>query len=101
MLSDSHSRGHYNEQLQAALIDEMDDYTGLAISKWLANTKMGKNWDPNEERAVFVVRSWLTSCWIITCFVLAISPRVIQQREIVFDCVLQSPFDQQVSSEAI
>lgn len=61
VLSDSHSRGHYNEQLQAALIDEMDDYTGMALSKWLANTKMGKNWDANEERAVFVVSSWLTA----------------------------------------
>ena len=57
MLSDSHSRAHYNEQLQTALIDEMDDYTGLALSKWLVNSKMGKNWDPNEERAVFVVSS--------------------------------------------
>lgn len=55
MLSDSHTRANYNEQLQTALIDEMDDYPGAALSKWLVNTKMGKNWDPNEERAVFVV----------------------------------------------
>lgn len=55
MLSGLDSRKAYNEQLQAALIDEMDDYTGKAMSKWLVNTKMGKNWDPNEERAVFVV----------------------------------------------
>lgn len=57
VLSSSDGRKRYNEQLQAALIDEMDDYTGKALSKWLVNTKMGKNWDAQEERAVFVVRS--------------------------------------------
>lgn len=52
-------RSSYNQQLQVALIDAMDDYTGEPISKWLVNKKMGKNWDTNEERAVFVVRSIL------------------------------------------
>lgn len=31
-------------------------YTGEPLSRWCANTKMGKNSDPNEDRAVFVVR---------------------------------------------
>lgn len=36
--------------------DEDDGYTGEPLSKWMANTKMGKNTDPKENRAVFVVR---------------------------------------------
>lgn len=40
------------------LQDEDDGYTGEPLSKWLANTKMGKNTDPKETRAVFVVRGW-------------------------------------------
>lgn len=54
VLSDPMSRQIYNGSLQTALIDAMDDYTGQPYSKWLVNHKLGKNWDTNEERAVFV-----------------------------------------------
>jgi len=57
VLSDPDSRHVYNEALQSALIDSMDDYTGEAYSKWLVGHKLGKNWDTNETRAVFVVSS--------------------------------------------
>lgn len=30
---------------------------GQPLSKWMVNTKMGKNEDPNESRGVFVVRA--------------------------------------------
>lgn len=63
MLSGVETRRNYNEQLQAALIDEMDDFTGRPLSKWLVNSKMGKNWDPNEERAVFVVLLLSVEVW--------------------------------------
>lgn len=36
--------------------DEDDGYTGEPLSKWMANKRMGKNSNPNESRAVFVVR---------------------------------------------
>ena len=61
VLSDPDSRQSYNEALQSALIDAMDDYTGEAYSKWLVGHKMGKNWDTNETRAVFVVSPCLGS----------------------------------------
>lgn len=54
VLSDPESRHSYNEALQTALIDAMDDYTGKPYSKWLVGHKLGKNWDTNESRAVFV-----------------------------------------------
>lgn len=42
--------------------DEDDGYTGEPLSKWMANTKMGKNTDPKENRAVFVVRPRVGQC---------------------------------------
>lgn len=54
---DSDTRFVYNQQLQAALIDAMDDYTGQPLSKWLVGHEMGRNEDPYEERALFVVKS--------------------------------------------
>lgn len=56
VLSDSQQRFRYNQQLQEALMDAMDDFTGQPYSKWLAGTRMGKNTEPGESRAVFVVR---------------------------------------------
>lgn len=40
----------------SCLQDEDDGYTGELLSKWMANKKMGKNTDVNEQRGVFVVR---------------------------------------------
>ena len=54
-LSDPMRRSVYNEQLQAALIEAMDDYTGQPLSKWMAGHKMGKSSSESETRAVFVV----------------------------------------------
>ena len=54
VLSDPEQRRAYNHALDEALSDESDGYTGVPLSKWLANTKMGKNTDVNENRAVFV-----------------------------------------------
>ena len=53
---DPEQRQAYNADLDRALQDEDDGYTGEPLSKWMANTKMGKNSDPEEARAVFVVR---------------------------------------------
>ena len=59
VLSDPAMRSLYNAQLDAALEDEGDGYTGQPVSKWMAGTKMGKNADPEEKRGVFVVRAVL------------------------------------------
>ena len=60
VLSDPAQRSAYNAALDAALEDEGDGYTGELLSRWCANSKMGKNEDPNEQRAVFVVRARCT-----------------------------------------
>lgn len=54
VLSDPEQRREYNRALDEALADEQDGYTGQPLSKWVANTKMGKNTDADESRAVFV-----------------------------------------------
>jgi ferredoxin len=54
VLSDPVLRTEYNSQLDEALTDDEDGYTGQPLSKWCANNKNGKNTDANEERAVFV-----------------------------------------------
>lgn len=54
VLSDPEQRSEYNRMLDEALEDENDGYTGEMLSRWMANTKMGKNEDPNETRGVFV-----------------------------------------------
>jgi ferredoxin len=54
VLSDPEQRSEYNRMLDEALEDENDGYTGQMLSKWMANTRMGKNEDPNETRGVFV-----------------------------------------------
>lgn len=60
---DSDSRYTYNQQLQQALIDSLDDYTAKPYSKWLVGHKMGKNEDAYETRAIFVVSTYkLPSC---------------------------------------
>lgn len=57
VLMDDDARAAYNAQLEVALQDEEDDYTGEPLSKWMPalNPKMAKNEDPAENRAVFVV----------------------------------------------
>ena len=54
-LSSPEMRNTYNQQLQVALIDAMDDYNGKPFSKWLVGHRLGKNEDPSEDRGVFVV----------------------------------------------
>jgi ferredoxin len=54
VLSDPDQRREYNASLDEALADEEDNFTGQPLSKWCANTRMGKNADPAETRAVFV-----------------------------------------------
>lgn len=55
---DADARKAYDVQLEAALADEADGYTGQPLSKWMPTVKpkLAKNKDPNEQRAVFVVR---------------------------------------------
>lgn len=62
VLMDPESRTAYNAELDAALADEDDGYTGEPLSKWMANTKMGKNTDPKENRAVFVDENTCIGC---------------------------------------
>lgn len=64
MLSNEDARANYNAQLEVALSDEEDDYTGEPLSKWIpaSNPKMARNEDPAENRGVFVVsfsKLWL------------------------------------------
>lgn len=55
VLMDEEQRRLYNAALDEALEDEGDGFDpGKTLSKWMANTKMGKNADPAEDRAVFV-----------------------------------------------
>ena len=56
VLSSPETRASYNQQLQSALIEAMDDFTGNPYSKWLVGHRLGKAHDLNEDRAVFVVR---------------------------------------------
>lgn len=58
---DDDARAAYNAQLEVALQDEEDDYTGEPLSKWIptTNPNMAKNEDPAENRAVFVVSAGL------------------------------------------
>lgn len=53
-LSNPMARLKYNAQLEQAIQDVEDDYTGQPLSKWLVGHKMGKAVDPAETRAVFV-----------------------------------------------
>lgn len=62
VLSDPQQRQLYNAELDAALADEDDGYTGEPLSKWMANTKMGKNWKADENRAVFVDEQTCIGC---------------------------------------
>ncbi len=55
VLTDPDKRAAYDVQLEQALEADEDDYTGEALSRWIANTKMGKNEEADENRAVFVV----------------------------------------------
>ncbi|GBF99059.1 hypothetical protein Rsub_11830 [Raphidocelis subcapitata] len=56
VLMDPDARAKYNAQLEAALADEEDGYSGEPLSKWMPalNPRMAKNEDPAEDRAVFV-----------------------------------------------
>ncbi|BDA47700.1 probable chaperone protein DnaJ at N-terminal half [Coccomyxa sp. Obi] len=62
VLSNPRHRQAYNARLQEQLQDDLDDYTGKPLSKWLANHPMGKAEDPNESRAVFVDESACIGC---------------------------------------
>lgn len=62
VLSCPDQRSAYNQALDEALEDENDGYTGNLLSKWMANTRMGKNEDPNETRAVFVDECTCIGC---------------------------------------
>lgn len=62
VLSTPEKRSEYNRALDEALEDENDGYTGQLLSKWMANTKMGKNEDPNETRGVFVDECTCIGC---------------------------------------
>lgn len=55
-LSDLDLRAKYNTQLEQALQDTDEEYTGLPLSKWMPTIapRMAKNEDPGETRAVFV-----------------------------------------------
>jgi hypothetical protein len=68
---DDDARAAYNAQLEVALQDEEDDYTGEPLSKWMPslNPKMAKNEDPAENRAVFVVSA--VPGYLGTCFLCA------------------------------
>lgn len=62
VLSDPVERSAYNSQLDEALSIDEDGFTNLPLSKWCANTKLGKNVDPAEERAVFVDETTCIGC---------------------------------------
>jgi len=61
-LSDPKRRAAYNYELEQALMDDSDGFTGEPLSKWCANTNMGRNEDPNETRAVFVDENACIGC---------------------------------------
>lgn len=54
VLSDPMSRLKYNAQLDQALQDQEDDYTGKPLSKWLAGHHLSKAQEVQEDKAVFV-----------------------------------------------
>ena len=58
VLMDSEQRQLYNADLDRALADEDDGYTGELLSRWMVGKKMGKNTNPAESRGVFVVSVW-------------------------------------------
>jgi hypothetical protein len=62
VLSNTDARRKYNAQLEVALADDEDDYTGEPLSKWVpgSHPEMAKHSDPAEDRAVFVVSGVLT-----------------------------------------
>mmetsp|Transcript_8001 Transcript_8001/g.14361 ORF Transcript_8001/g.14361 Transcript_8001/m.14361 type:complete len:406 (-) Transcript_8001:474-1691(-) len=62
VLSDPGERAAYNYKLEQALIDSSDGYSGKPLSRWMANTDMGKNEDPNESRGVFVDENTCIGC---------------------------------------
>jgi hypothetical protein len=55
--------------LETALADEDDSYTGEPLSKWMPamRPKMAKNTNPDEDRAVFVVRPLLSAAADAVC----------------------------------
>ena len=63
-LSDPHGRAAYDKQLELALQDDADGYTGQPLSKWVPGVqpKMAKNKNPNETRAVFVDEQSCIGC---------------------------------------
>lgn len=54
VLSDPDTRSQYNVQLEQALADEDDSFTGQPISKWLVGTPQSRAPDAHETRGVFV-----------------------------------------------
>lgn len=56
VLTNPVARRAYDAQLEVALQDQNDGYTGKPLSKWIPDIKpeKAKNEDPNEDRAVFV-----------------------------------------------
>ncbi|KAK9814414.1 hypothetical protein WJX72_005581 [[Myrmecia] bisecta] len=54
ILSDARQRQAYNAKLEQALVDERDAYSGKPLSHWCVNSRLGKNEDPAESRALFV-----------------------------------------------
>ena len=62
ILSAPEQRREYNQALDEALTDDADGYTGEPLSKWMANTKMGKNTDAAENRGVFVDEMTCIGC---------------------------------------
>eukprot|EP01025_Chloroclados_australasicus_P004085 TRINITY_DN10988_c0_g1_i1.p1 TRINITY_DN10988_c0_g1~~TRINITY_DN10988_c0_g1_i1.p1 ORF type:complete len:359 (-),score=41.76 TRINITY_DN10988_c0_g1_i1:208-1284(-) len=63
-LSNMQLRGAYNAQLEIALRDERDGYTGQPLSKWIPDVQpsMAKHEDPEESRAVFVDEQACIGC---------------------------------------
>lgn len=54
VLSNAQSRATYDLQLEQALRDDDDTFTGKPLSKWLVGTDMSRAEDAHETRAVFV-----------------------------------------------
>lgn len=63
-LSKPKARKAYDQQLEVALKDHEDGYTGEELSKWIPSLKpkMAKNEDPAETRAVFVDEGSCIGC---------------------------------------
>jgi len=62
VLSDPDCRQQYNMQLEQALRDEDDNFTGKPLSKWLVGTKQSRCSNPQETRAVFVDEEACIGC---------------------------------------